>query len=77
MDLKYDLYAIAGWMFPAPIPLSVTVLTVTKVMIVYDLKVCWLSGPKNVFYFFALPVLRIVAINVCLFLSSLSRLRVS
>ena len=77
VDLKYYSYAIAGWMLPAPIPMSVTVLTVTEVMVGYDLKVCWLYGPKNVFYFFALPVLIIVAINVCLFVSSLCRLRAS
>ena len=77
VDLKYYLYGIAGWMFPASISLIVTVLTVTKVMIGYDLKVCWISRPKNVFYFFALPVLSIVAINVCLFVSSVCRLRAS
>ena len=77
VDLKYHSYAIAGWMFPAAIPLSVTILTVTKVMIGYDLKLCWLSGPKNVLYFFALPVLSIVSINIFLFISSMYRLHAS
>ena len=77
VDLKYHSYAIAGWMFPAAIPLSVTILTVTKAMIGYDLKLCWLSGPKNVLYFFALPVLSIVSINIFLFISSMYRLHAS
>ena len=74
-DHKYYVYALAGWMFPTTIPMSATVLTITEEMIGYDLKTCWLFGPRSVFYFFVLPVLCIVVINVCLFVGSLCRLR--
>ena len=75
VGFKYHFYVLAGWVIPSLIPLSLTVLTVTKAMSVYDVKTCWLSGPKNVFYFFALPVLCVVMTNVFLFVGSMCRLR--
>ena len=75
VGLKYHVYVIAAWVIPSLIPLSATVLTVTEAMDVYDVKTCWLSAPKNVFYFFALPVLCVVTTNVCLFAGSVCRLR--
>ena len=74
VGFKYHFYVIVGWVIPSLIPLSATVLTVTEAMGVYDVKTCWLSGPKNVFYFFALPVLCVVTTNVCLFAGSVCRL---
>ena len=72
---KYHFYVLAGWVIPSLIPLSLTALTVIEGMGVYDVKTCWLSGPKNVFYFFALPVLCVVMTNVFLFVGSVCRLR--
>ena len=46
VGLMNKFYVIAGWLIPSPIPLSATYLTVTEAMFAYDLKTCWLSGPK-------------------------------
>ena len=69
-----SLFIIGGWIIPAFIPLSATVLTATETLAVYDLGLCWLAGPQNTLYFIALPVICIVTINVGLFVGSVYRL---
>ena len=72
---KYYKYVLAGWMAPLPIPLIANVLTNTMPEeLGYDPKLCWLAGPKAVLYFFALPVLSVVAANITLFVCSVCRL---
>ena len=72
---KYYKYVLVGWLAPLPIPLAANALTSTRPReLGYDPKLCWLGGPKAVLYFFALPVLSIVAANITLFIGSVCRL---
>ena len=75
ISAKYYKYVLAGWLAPLPIPLVANVLTINNPGgIGYDHTLCWLAGPKAVFYLFALPVLSIVAANIILFIGSVCRL---
>ena len=72
---KYYRYVLAGWLAPLPIPLVSNVLTNARPgELGYDTALCWLAGPKTVLYFFALPVLCVVAANIILFVGSVGRL---
>ena len=72
---KYYRYVVIAWVAPLPLPLIALTLTNTDASdIGYDLTQCWLNSGRSVLFFFAVPVLTIVTINLAMFIGSVWRL---
>ena len=72
---KYYRYVAIAWVAPLPLPLIALTLTNTDASdIGYDLTQCWLASGRSVLFFFAVPVLTIVTINLTMFIGSVWRL---
>ena len=72
---KYYRYVAIAWVSPLPLPLIALTLTNTDASdIGYDLTQCWLHSGRSVLFFFAVPVLTIVTINLMMFVGSVLRL---
>ena len=72
---KYYRYVAIAWVAPLPLPLIALTLTNTDASdIGYDLTRCWLASGRSVLFFFAVPVLTILTINLTMFIGSVWRL---